>query len=161
MQNRDEVKHHYVHNDGNRHNDMNNRKYGNEEADVCIVGVGAAGGVLAYELSKAGLKVVGIEAGPFWNPQTDFASDELHSYSLAWNDTRFSTGNEPIQLGHNNSGRGVGGGTVHFTAVFYRFHESDFKAKSIDGVAEDWPISYKVLNLITLKYRTYALHGNK
>ncbi|MBS4026723.1 MAG: GMC family oxidoreductase [Clostridia bacterium] len=124
---------------------MNNRKFGNDEVDVCIVGVGAAGGVLAYELSKAGFKVVGIEAGPFWNPQTDFASDELHSYSLAWNDTRFSIGNDPIKLGHNNSGRGVGGGTVHFTAVFYRFHESDFKTKSIDGVAEDWPISYKDL----------------
>lgn len=145
MENRDPVRHNYIHNDGHRHRDMNNRRYGDEEVDVCIVGIGAAGGVLAFELSKAGLKVVGIEAGPFWNPQTDFASDELHSNSLAWNETRFSTGNDPIKLGHNNSGRGVGGGTVHFTAVYYRFHESDFRAKSIDDVADDWPITYKDL----------------
>ncbi|WP_429162893.1 GMC family oxidoreductase [Desulfitispora alkaliphila] len=124
---------------------MNNRKYGDKEVDVCIVGVGAAGGVLAYELSKAGLDVVGIEAGPFWNPQTDFASDELHSYSLSWQDTRLSTGSDPIKFGSNNSGRGVGGGTVHFTGVFYRFHESDFRVKTSDGVAEDWPISYQDL----------------
>ncbi len=145
MENKDPVKHNCDHYHGHRYDHLEKRKYGHEEVDVCIVGVGAAGGVLAYELSKAGLKVVGIEAGPFWNPQTDFASDELNSFSLAWNDTRFTTGNDPIQLGHNNSGRGVGGGTVHFTAVFYRFHESDFKVKSIDGVAEDWPISYRDL----------------
>jgi hypothetical protein len=107
MENRDPVKHNCDHYDGHRYSHLDKRKYGNEEVDICIVGVGAAGGVLAYELSKAGLKVVGIEAGPFWNPQTDFASDELHSYSLAWNDTRFSTGNDPIMLGHNNSGRGL------------------------------------------------------
>lgn len=145
MENRDPVKHHCDHYEGHRHNDMNHRKYGDREVDVCIVGIGAAGGVLTYELSKAGLNVVAIEAGPFWNPQTDFASDELHSYSLSWQDTRLSTGNDPIKFGHNNSGRGVGGGTVHFTSVFYRLHESDFKVRSTDGVAEDWPISYQDL----------------
>ncbi|MNR26244.1 Fructose dehydrogenase large subunit [compost metagenome] len=40
---------------------------------------------------------------------------------------------------------GVGGGTQNFTGVFLRFHESDFKTKSIDGVGEDWPIHYKDL----------------
>lgn len=43
---------------------MENRKYA-DGADVCIVGAGAAGGVLAYELAKAGLRVVVLEAGPF------------------------------------------------------------------------------------------------
>lgn len=145
MENRDPKKHNCVHYDGHRHDDMSSRKYANREVDVCIVGVGAAGGVLAYELSKAGLEVVGIEAGPFWNPQTDFASDELHSYSLAWQDTQFSDGNDQIKLGSNNTGRGVGGGTVHFTAVMHRLHESDFCTKSQDGVGEDWPISYEDL----------------
>ena len=127
-----------------RYYDLNHRKYA-EGAEVCIVGAGAAGGVLAYELSKAGFKVVVIEAGPFWDPQTDFASDELTANYLAWQDTRLTTGNDPLDFGHNNSGRGVGGGTVHFTGVFFRFHESDFRVKSLDGVADDWPITYQDL----------------
>ncbi|MEG6513171.1 GMC family oxidoreductase [Desulforamulus ruminis] len=137
----DFVKHNCDHYKDHRYNHLDKRKYG-EEADICIVGAGAAGGVLAYELSKAGFKVVVIEAGPFWNPQTDFASDELSMESLAWNDTRLVAGNDPLAMGHNNSGRGVGGGTVHFTGVFYRFHESDFMVQSLDGVADDWPIRY-------------------
>ncbi|MGZ0051002.1 GMC family oxidoreductase [Brevibacillus gelatini] len=123
---------------------MANRKYA-DGADVCIVGAGAAGGVLAYELAKAGLRVVVLEAGPFWDPQRDFASDELEMQRLAWQETRLVAGNDPLRLGHNNSGRGVGGGTVHFTGVFLRFHESDFMTKTIDGVGEDWPITYQDL----------------
>ena len=138
---RDPVQHNYDHYDGHRYDHLNKRKYG-EEADICIVGAGAAGGVLAHELSIAGFKVVVIEAGPFWNPQSDFASDELSMQSLAWNDTRLVAGSDPLAMGHNNSGRGVGGGTVHFTGVFYRFHESDFRVKTLDRVADDWPITY-------------------
>ncbi|MGG1662783.1 GMC family oxidoreductase [Brevibacillus sp. NRS-1366] len=123
---------------------MDQRKYA-DGADVCIVGAGAAGGVLAYELAKAGLSVVVIEAGPFWDPQSDFASDELSMRKLAWQETRLVAGKDPLKLGHNNSGRGVGGGTVHFTGVFLRFHESDFRTKTLDGVGEDWPISYQDL----------------
>jgi choline dehydrogenase-like flavoprotein len=144
MHNRDPIHHHADHMQGHRYNDMNHRKY-KDDADICIVGAGAAGGVLAYELSKSGLKVVVIEAGPFWNPQSDFASDELSMRHLGWQDTRIVTGSNPLQMGHNNSGRGVGGGTTHFTGVFLRFHESDFRTKSMDGVGEDWPISYEDL----------------
>ncbi|RNB83569.1 GMC family oxidoreductase [Brevibacillus panacihumi] len=123
---------------------MNQRKYA-DEVDVCIVGAGAAGGVLAYDLAKAGLKVVVIEAGPFWDPQHDFASDELSMRKLGWQETRLVDGQDPLRLGHNNSGRGVGGGTVHFTGVFLRFHESDFMTRTLDGVGEDWPIRYQDL----------------
>ena len=123
---------------------MNNRIY-KDGADVLIVGAGAAGGVLARDLSKAGLKVVLIEAGPFWDPQQDFASDELATDKLGWQDTRIVAGSNTLTLGKNNSGRGVGGGTTHFTGVFLRFHESDFVLKSRDGVAEDWPIRYQDL----------------
>lgn len=140
----DPVTHNVDHIKGHRYNDLNHRKY-KDNADICIIGAGAAGGVLAYELSKAGLKVVVIEAGPFWNPQTDFASDELSMSHLGWQDTRIVSGYNPLQLGHNNSGRGVGGGTTHFTGVFLRFHESDFLTKTLDGVGEDWPITYQDL----------------
>ncbi|MDF2679721.1 MAG: family oxidoreductase [Brevibacillus sp.] len=140
----DRVMHHSDHYDGYRSRGMDKRKYA-DDADVCIVGAGAAGGVLAYELAKAGLRVVVIEAGPFWDPQSDFASDELSMRSLAWQETRLVAGKDPLRLGHNNSGRGVGGGTVHFTGVFLRFHESDFRTKTLDGVGEDWPITYQDL----------------
>lgn len=142
MENKDFVKHNCDHYDGHSLENLANRKFGEQEVDVCIVGAGAAGSVLAYELSKAGLSVVVIEAGPFWNPQTDFASDELAMQGLAWNDTRLVTGKDPLAMGHNNSGRGVGGGTVHFTGVYLRFHPSDFEVKTRDGVAEDWPLKY-------------------
>lgn len=144
MENRDRVTHHSNHYAGHRSKQLDQRKYA-DGADVCIVGAGAAGGVLAYELAKAGLKVVVIEAGPFWNPQTDFASDELAMRNLGWQDTRIVAGEDPLSMGHNNSGRGVGGGTVHFTGVFLRFHESDFMTYTVDGVGTDWPIRYEDL----------------
>jgi len=121
---------------------LRQRKYAGQEVDAVVVGLGAAGGLILRDLAKAGLDVVGIEAGPFWDPASDFASDELHARTLNWQDTRLSTGQNPLRFGHNNSGRGVGGGTVHFTGVFYRFHASDFRTRTLDGVGEDWPITY-------------------
>lgn len=125
-------------------NGFDRRKY-KSGADVVIVGAGAAGGVLARDLSRAGLKVVVIEAGPFWDPERDFASDELATEKLGWQDTRIVSGHNSLTLGKNNSGRGVGGGTTHFTGVFLRFHASDFVVGSRDGVADDWPIRYEDL----------------
>lgn len=144
MESNDRVTHNSDHYAGYRSKQLDKRKYA-DGADVCIIGAGAAGGVLAYELAKAGLRVVVIEAGPFWNPQTDFASDELTMRHLGWQATRLVDGQNPLKMGHNNSGRGVGGGTVHFTGVFLRFHESDFMTHTADGVGEDWPIRYQDL----------------
>ncbi|MFC4077160.1 GMC family oxidoreductase [Salinithrix halophila] len=122
-----------------------NRKYGDQEVDVVIVGAGAAGGVLAHELSRAGMKVVVLDAGPMRDPQKDFASDELTMKNLGWQETRIVDGKDPLTMGHNNSGRGVGGGTVHFTGVFLRFQDADFRSRTLDGVGEDWPIDYEDL----------------
>src|SRR5690606_17737534 len=136
---------HCDHYAGQRFPHLDRRKYGGEVVDACIVGAGAAGGVLAHRLARAGLDVVVIEAGPFWDPETDFASDELSMQRLGWQQTRLVAGDDPLKLGHNNSGRGVGGGTTHFTGVFLRFHESDFKTYSVDGVGVDWPLEYRDL----------------
>ena len=124
---------------------MIRRRFEHEEVDAVIVGAGAAGGVIAKELSEAGMKVVVLDAGPMRDPQHDFASDELSMQDLGWQDTRIVDGHNPLTMGHNNSGRGIGGGTVHFTGVFLRFHTADFKARTLDGVAEDWPITYQDL----------------
>ncbi len=113
-----------------------------EEVDYCVVGVGSAGGVLLQRLAKAGFSVVGLEAGPFWDPERDWVSDEKGSHKLYWNNLRITGGEDPLTFGENNSGKGVGGGSVHWAAFAPRFHPSDFRVYSEDGVAVDWPISY-------------------
>ena len=113
-----------------------------EPVDYCVVGVGSAGGVLLQRLSKAGFKVVGLEAGPFWDTERDWVSDEKGSHKLYWNDLRITGGKDPLTLGENNSGKGVGGGSVHWAAFAPRFHPSDFRVYTEDGVGADWPISY-------------------
>jgi choline dehydrogenase-like flavoprotein len=123
--------------------DMPMRQYApGEEVDYCIVGVGSAGGVLVQRLARAGFRVVGIEAGPFWDTERDWVSDEAGSHKLYWNELRITGGENPVTLGANNSGRGVGGGSVHWAAFTPRFHPSDFRVYSEDGLGADWPISY-------------------
>jgi choline dehydrogenase-like flavoprotein len=119
------------------------RKYADSEiVDYCIVGVGSAGGVLLQRLARAGFRVVGLEAGPFWDTERDWVSDEKGSHELYWNDLRITGGTHPLALGANNSGKGVGGGSVHWAAFAPRFHPSDFRIYSEDGVGVDWPMSY-------------------
>lgn len=116
-----------------------------EEVDYCIVGVGAAGGVLLQRLARAGFRALGLEAGPFWDTERDWVSDEAGSHKLYWTEPRITGGQDPLALGSNNSGRGVGGGTVHWAAFTPRLHPSDFRVHTEDGVAVDWPISYEDL----------------
>jgi choline dehydrogenase-like flavoprotein len=116
-----------------------------EEVDAAIVGTGAGGGTLACRLAEAGMKVVAFDAGPFWRPLEDFASDEAAQQKLYWNDERISGGKDPIELGRNNSGRSVGGSTVHFTMVTLRWRPEWFKARSRLGYGVDWPLRYEDL----------------
>jgi choline dehydrogenase-like flavoprotein len=111
--------------------------------DYAIVGVGSAGGVLLQRLARAGFKVVGFEAGPFWDTERQWVSDEAGSHNLYWNDLRITGGANPLALGSNNSGKGVGGGSVHWASFVPRFHPSDFEVYTQDGVGADWPINYE------------------
>jgi hypothetical protein len=88
-------------------NDMQ-RFRDSDPVDYCVVGVGSSGGVLLQRLSKAGFKVVGLEAGPFWDTERDWVSDEKGSHKLYWNDVRITGGKDSLSLGENNSGKGVG-----------------------------------------------------
>jgi choline dehydrogenase-like flavoprotein len=110
--------------------------------DLAIVGAGAGGGTLAQRLARRGWKVVVLEAGPFWDPDEDWVSDEAGSHKLYWTDKRIIGGGDAVELGKNNSGRGVGGSMVHYAGYCPRFHPSDFEVRTRDGVGEDWPISY-------------------
>ncbi|MGI8777089.1 MAG: GMC family oxidoreductase [Acidimicrobiales bacterium] len=117
----------------------------NDEVDAVVVGCGAGGGVLTQRLARAGWKVVAFDAGPFWDPDRDWVSDEAGSHRLYWTENRVVGGQDPVPLGANNSGRGVGGSMVHFAGYAPRFHPSDFRTRSLDGVGADWPISYAEL----------------
>ncbi len=122
------------------------RRYGeNEEVDVVVVGCGAGGGTVTQRLARAGFKVVAFDAGPWWDPETDWVSDEAGSHKLYWTEPRVISGRDPVALGSNNSGRGVGGSMVHFAGYVPRFHPSDFETYSRDGVGADWPIGYETL----------------
>jgi choline dehydrogenase-like flavoprotein len=115
----------------------------NDAVDYVVVGVGAAGGVLVQRLARAGFRVVGLEAGPFWDTERDWVSDEAGSHQLYWEDPRVTGGTDPLALGANNCGKGVGGGSVHWAAFTPRLHPSDFEVYTRDGVGVDWPISYE------------------
>ncbi|MCU1491760.1 MAG: glucose-methanol-choline oxidoreductase [Acidimicrobiaceae bacterium] len=117
----------------------------NDEVDLVVVGCGAGGSVLAQRLARARWRVVVLEAGPFWDPDSDWVSDERGSHHLYWTEPRVIAGADPVPLGSNNSGRGVGGSMVHFAGYAPRFHPSDFSTYSLDEVGADWPIAYEDL----------------
>ena len=83
-----------------------------------------------------------LDAGPFWDPDTDWVSDERAAHTLYWTEPRQIGGHHPVPLGSNNSGRGVGGSMVHYAGYTPRFHPSDFTTYTDDGVGADWPIGY-------------------
>jgi choline dehydrogenase-like flavoprotein len=116
-----------------------------DSVDMVIVGAGAGGVTLAQRLARAGWRIVILEKGPFWDPDIDWVSDEAGSHKLYWTDKRIIAGSDPVELGKNNSGLGVGGSMTHFAGYTPRLHPSDFEVRSRDGVAVDWPISYDEL----------------
>jgi choline dehydrogenase-like flavoprotein len=114
-----------------------------EEVDFVIVGTGAGGGTLACKLAEYGFTVVALDAGPYWRPLEDFASDEHHQAKLYWSDERIVDGENPLQLGANNCGKSVGGSTVHFAMVSLRFRPDWFKARTRLGYGVDWPLDWR------------------
>jgi gluconate 2-dehydrogenase alpha chain len=134
-----------------------------EKTDVVIVGVGAAGGILAAELGKAGMKVIGLERGPRLTTEDFTPHDELRFFQRQ--DLRPNVKRQPVTWRPNvnsraepmpvlNYGNQAGGGSVHYGAVSWRLHEDDFRARSQtierygasaipeDSSLADWPLSY-------------------
>ena len=120
------------------------REYRDDElVDFVIVGTGAGGGTLACRLAEEGFSVVALDAGPYFRPLEDFASDESEQTKLYWTDDRIVDGENPVQLGSNNSGKAVGGSTVHFAMVSLRFRPEWFKARTKLGYGFDWPLDWR------------------
>jgi len=128
------------------------------QVDFVVIGAGAAGGVIAKELSTAGFQVVVLEQGPYLKAK-DFDHDEIrHFWQQAlvndWKHQPNSFRKSPKSKASVQPavlyGRMVGGGTAHFTANYWRFHEIDFvertKLGTISGTGfDDWPITYAEL----------------
>ncbi len=111
--------------------------------DFAVVGTGAGGGPLIAGLAEGGFSVVGFDAGPYFRPLEDFASDEREQDKLYWNDERVVDGANPITMGGKNSGKAVGGSTVHFAMVSLRFRPEWFKSRSALGYGADWPLDWR------------------
>jgi choline dehydrogenase-like flavoprotein len=131
--------------------------------DFVVIGGGGAGAIVAKELSVGGFQVVVLEQGPYLH-EGDFDHDELkykdiyeppgigrevltNDHSLQPNTFRKSENEKAVVLPFAQYGRCIGGGTVHFTGNYWRFHEIDFVERSRCGPVAgtglaDWPITY-------------------
>ena len=129
-----------------------------EEVDFVIVGSGTAGGVLARELSTNGFSVVVLEQGQY-RTAADFKHDEMDVLinnglmnHPGWNDPqtfrKFETETAVQKQGDPPPAyyaRGVGGSSVHFTANYWRFHQSDLMERSLLGPMEGGTIQAHLL----------------
>jgi choline dehydrogenase-like flavoprotein len=122
--------------------------------DVLIVGAGAGGSAVAAYLSDFDINVICLEQGDFPNIN-NLPSTKSNWETFRWSefspnpnvrklkeDYPINCDESPIAVANYNA---VGGSTVLFSGHYPRFHPSDFKVKSVDGIAEDWPISYAEL----------------
>ncbi|MCD6033181.1 MAG: choline dehydrogenase, partial [Thermomicrobiales bacterium] len=123
-----------------------------DERDVLIIGAGAAGGAMAWSLARRKVDVVCLEQGD-WVPPTlrpknhlDWEVRARRSWSPSPNIRQWpsdypvaSYGDDPISVFIYNA---VGGSTIGYAGNFWRFTPSDFRVRSLDGVAVDWPIGY-------------------
>jgi choline dehydrogenase-like flavoprotein len=122
--------------------------------DVLIIGAGASGAVMAASLAETRMKILCLEQGDWIN------SNEFPAHGRDWEARRYgdfdispnrrmrdadypvNDDNSIMKVANFN---GVGGSTILFTAHYPRMHPSDFRVRTLDGVAEDWPIDYWTL----------------
>jgi choline dehydrogenase-like flavoprotein len=126
----------------------------NDIVDVLIIGAGASGAAVAWSLAETRMKILCLDQGGWMNPATfpstgrDWEARAYGDFSPSPNirarpeDYPINDDNSPIKVVNFN---GVGGSTVMYTAHFPRLHPSDFRVRSLDGVADDWPVSYDQL----------------
>lgn len=124
-----------------------------ERVDVLVIGSGAAGGALTMALAEKGAKIVCLEQGDWRNPSdlpssgSDYeAQMQRPQFSFNPNERKRPEDYPVVSAGRNppeiEMANGVGGTTVHWNAQFLRLHPSDFCVKTLDGIAQNWPIHY-------------------
>ncbi len=125
-----------------------------EIRDAIIIGAGAAGAAAAWRLATSGIDVLCLEQGGWVDPASSPSSaddweirrqQDWHpnpNIRQAASDYPIDDSTSPIRpLMYN----GVGGSTVMWSCHIPRFHPSDFRTFSLDGVGDDWPVSYEDL----------------
>ncbi len=123
-------------------------------ADVLIIGAGAGGAVAARELAARRFSVVCLEQGD-WHRPDDFVGNKpeielarLKQWSSDPN-VRQAPADYPVAVDNSAFNpllfNGVGGTTILYSGHWCRFIPSDFRVRSLDGVADDWPITYDEL----------------
>jgi choline dehydrogenase-like flavoprotein len=126
----------------------------NKPVDVLIIGAGASGAAVAWSLADTKMHILCLDQGG-WMSQAEYPSTGRDwearfygDYSPSPNirarpeDYPINDDNSPIKVVNFN---GVGGSTVMYTAHWPRLHPSDFRVRTLDGVADDWPITYEEL----------------
>jgi choline dehydrogenase-like flavoprotein len=133
----------------------------NDTVHFIVVGSGAAGGVMARELSQAGFDTLVLEQGPRFTA-ADFKHDEFDYWFNSGLTNKLDTNPQTFRRTTNETAKRVrdfpaawyapmvGGSSNHFTANFWRFHEVDFNERSVIGeipgtTFADWPITYAEL----------------
>ena len=125
-----------------------------DRVDVLVIGAGASGAAFTWSLAEAGIDALCLEQGPWtdsttypamgydWEVrrQTDFHPDPNVRRLRA--DYPVETSGSPIDPLMYNA---VGGSTIHWSAHFPRLRPSDFRVRSLDGAADDWPLTYDEL----------------
>jgi choline dehydrogenase-like flavoprotein len=126
----------------------------NQPVDVLIIGAGASGAAVAWSLADTKMHILCLEQGDWMNPASypsagrDWEARAYGDFATSPNirarpeDYPINDDNSPIKVVNFN---GVGGSTVIYTAHFPRLHPSDFRVRTLDGVADDWPIDYDTL----------------
>jgi choline dehydrogenase-like flavoprotein len=123
-------------------------------ADVLIIGAGGSGGVAAKRFAEAGFSVVCLEQGS-WVDRSEYRGPELDWELTArkqWSSlpmVRGGAADYPVDESDNqvpvHMFNGVGGGTILWGGSWYRFTPSDFRVRTDEGVADDWPLTYDEL----------------
>ncbi len=125
-----------------------------ETVDVLIVGAGASGAALAWSLADTRMNIVCLEQGDWMDPSrypsagSDWELRSFGDFGLSPNsrgrreDYPVNDTESPISVSNFNA---VGGSTILYAAHFPRFHPSDFRVRTLDGIADDWPLDYALL----------------
>lgn len=123
-----------------------------DKVDVLIIGAGASAAAFAWSMADTKMRILCLEQGEWtdqnkypssgmdWESRSDYSSDPNIRKAAA--DYPINSKDSDISVANYN---GVGGGTILYAAHFPRFHPSDFKVRTLDAIADDWPIDYWTL----------------